>query len=101
LYYFCISSSKMDKVVKLYVYYRYSNNETHKSFIYERKEYLTTVLYCSLPTSNRKRSLAKWSKIFIYQNIFILLFPRVMPAVAVPGQQPRPTHNEGYMDRVF
>ncbi len=24
-----------------------------------------------------------------------------MPAVAVPGQQPRPTHNEGYMDRVF
>ncbi len=38
LYYFCISSSKMDKVVKLYVYYRYSNNETHKSFSYERKE---------------------------------------------------------------
>lgn len=45
------------------------------------------------------------------QSMFEYLTPRgphrggrphgVMQAVAVPGQQPRPTHNEGYMDRVF
>lgn len=45
------------------------------------------------------------------QSMFEYLTPRgphrggrphgVMPAVPVPGQQPRPTHNEGYMDRVF